>query len=57
MTNKRYHFELNGEKSLIRKYGSTPDDALFRWQLDLLREQINPSVFRLKKVGKKVDKK
>lgn len=55
MTNKRYHFEIANVKTsdIFRKYGEDPEDALFRFQLDLLRNQIDPKVFRAKSKDKK----
>jgi hypothetical protein len=49
--NKRYQFRVNFDKDseIHRKYGKDPVDALFRFQLDLLRKEIDPKVFRPKK--------
>ena len=49
--NKRYQFKVNIDKDfeVHRKYGKDPVDALFRHQLDLLRSEIDPKVFRTKK--------
>lgn len=48
--NKRYQFKVNIDKDseVHRKYGKDPVDALFRYQLDLLRSEIDPKVFRTK---------
>jgi hypothetical protein len=55
MANKRYHFEIANVKTsdIYRKYGKDPEEALFRFQLDLLRSQIDPKVFRAKSKDKK----
>lgn len=51
MMNKRYQFRVNidNDSDIHRKYGKDPVDALFRFQLDLLRKEIDPKVFRVKK--------
>lgn len=55
MANKRYHFELAKDSNeLHRKYGKDPEDALFRFQLDLLREQIDPKAFQVKRKDEEV---
>lgn len=56
-TNKRYHFKLidldDSKDPHFRKYGSDPADALFRWQMELLRKEIRPEVFRTRKQERK----
>jgi hypothetical protein len=49
--NKRYQFKVNidNDFEVHRKYGKDPVDALFRYQLDILRSEIDPKVFRTKK--------
>lgn len=58
-TNRRYHFKLvnldDNKDPHFRKYGSDPGDALFRYQLELLRREIRPEVFRIDKKAKKTE--
>lgn len=57
--NKRYSFTLKGleEEEFHQKYGADPAEALFRYQLEILRSGINPRLFRTMKRVKKISPK
>jgi len=54
--NRRYQFRVvfHNDEEIHRKYGADPAEALFRYQLELLRTHIDPKVFKARtKVKKK----
>lgn len=51
--NKRFQFltQLNDIEEIHRKYGGTLEDALFRFQIEVLKTQLDPKAFRRKTSG------
>jgi len=55
---KRTYFKLVIDEELEShwKLGEDPEDALFRFQIEVLKDLINPRVFRVKKPVEKLSK-
>ena len=53
--NTRYHFQVNVEDLPEKhsKYGADPAEALFRYQLETLKSNIQLRVFKTRKLAKK----
>ena len=52
--NRRHQFRvvLQNDEEIHRKYGADPAEALFRYQLELLRSFIDPKVFKARTIVK-----